>query len=186
MRNSRKKTLYRKREFLNSEEYHSFAALFGEIKVEWTSKKKSEESSPDIDYITFQISDCIRRIDLEFDTDTEKDWENSFNKIEKLETFISEFKKHITELYEMKKVKEQNEEDKIVNMLFEDFSNYFGINKVNDREINIFDIERESDYKVNLEIIDPNDIDLNDNSLNKFIQEKENEYDISIKIKIYE
>lgn len=141
-----KKLLYRKRDFLNKEKFHSLAAVYGEIIAEWNNKSDKEKGKPPVhESIAFNISDCVRRIDIQFDTNNEEEWENSIEKIEKLESFVSEFKQHLYELRDMTKERVKNKKEDLTDRIYNHFSEWFK-NHTLDGRIVEFEIEKDKKY----------------------------------------
>lgn len=179
----KEKILYKKREFLNSEEFHSLAAVYGRIKAEWyTEEKFNSGGAPDNEYIIFNISDCVRRIDIQFDTNNEKEWKNSLQKIERLEKFVSEFKEA---LYHLKSISETREDDKneLIDKLFSEYTDFFSVNKINNKEVYIFDILQDKNI-ITLTISGVDEEDLDDSALVKTTRDIEAHYNIRIKTEV--
>ena len=179
----KKQLIYRKREFLNSEEFHSLAAVYGQIKAEWYTEEKFESGAPpDNEYIIFNISDCVRRIDIQFDTNNEKEWENSLRKIEKLEKFVTEFK---DALYRLKGMVKTRNDDKnvLLDNLFNEYTEFFSINKINGKEVYTFDIQQYVDI-ITLTIAGVYEEDLHDKEFVKITRDIEDHYNIRIKTEV--
>jgi len=124
---SYKKIIYRKRDFLNKEEFHSLAAIFGEIVAEWNSEENMKMGLPPThEKVTLNISDCNRKIDLQFDTKSEDERQNSLEKITKLFHFIKEFKEHFYSFDKMIDGREKlQEKNNLSDTIFDEIDKWF-------------------------------------------------------------
>lgn len=185
-KDDKNKYLFYQREFLNEEGHQSLAAVYGQIKVGWHSKIKQKKGMlPDYEDIIFNISDCIRRIDLEFDArDDEEEWQNSLKKIRKLESFVTEFRKGLEELYELRKPLIQEKSDNKISEISDEFSNFFAENNINGKEVLNFDFEKEKENIYKLTLFDIEEKALKAPSLNEFSKKIESKYGIQIKITV--
>jgi hypothetical protein len=143
---SHKRILYRKRDFLNKENHHSLSAIFGEIIAEWKNVNDEKNGLPPIEErVTFNITDCNRKIDLQFDTKDENQLENSLQKISKLANFVNEFKDKLYLLAEMledrRNLQQINNE---MDTIYERIRKWFEDNKSNDVD---FELERKEGHE---------------------------------------
>lgn len=177
---SHKKVLYRKRDFLNKEEYHSLAAIFGEIVAEWNNIEDMENGKPPTnEKITFNISDCVRKIDIQFDTKNANEIQNSLEKISKLSYFVNSFK---DQLYKLANMIEERNELKETNNLTDKI--YEDIDKLDIT----FDLERNDngDFIVLVynEIYDENTSNIFYNQIQSKLKTLEKKYNTKIELYI--
>lgn len=182
MKIEKREHVFYRRDFLNKEYFNSNATILGEITVGWFSGiRKYSGKQPDFEEIKFMISDCHRIINMEFSIDDKEEFENSIHKLEKLENFAHDFKES---LYNLKDYYKENlkkgDEDPIVKGLFDEFSKYFAFNKLNNKSITDFDIDKIDENVIDIKIYDvlPNDLD--DRHFINFKYEMQNKFNIKI------
>lgn len=179
---SYKKVLYRKRDFLNSNEFHSLAAMFGEIVAEWGNKDDMNNGLPPIEErVTFNITDCTRKIDLQFDTKTSDGLDNSLQKISKLANFVNEFKDQLYVLAEtLEGRKELKEMNNLMDTLYNKFDKWFDNNTSNDTKL-IYELERSESYNFILWVDDSNALTKSYRAeLKSFVNTLEEEFEVNI------
>lgn len=95
------------RRFLNKENFHSFAAIIGKIKIE---KYYNDKNLLNSYYVTryVSISDCSEKISLELNVETEEEYNNTLYKLDTLIDVFSKLKAGIISTREL--VKELDKE----------------------------------------------------------------------------
>lgn len=99
------KIIYRTRKFLNKKGHHTGAYIIAEI-TRWISTYKSKKDkdkpvlpSASYDYV-LSIADCSRIINLEFECNTKKNYENSIEKLGILIDVLNKFRSVMVTFHE--------------------------------------------------------------------------------------
>ena len=88
---------YIDRRFLNKGSYHTLAAICAKCEIDEEELKRDTRWGINAE---LSISDCNRVIDLDMNTHTDKDFNNSLYKLRQIEKTVKFFREYLEELRE--------------------------------------------------------------------------------------